>query len=629
MPWIGALIGVAGNMLSKDSAGETTSTQTDALHPDIAKYVLGNANTVGALPEAMRLYQNGGWNPLQNDFNNWRMGVLGQALGYKPSGGYALGYEQPAGPPASAQGISSTAPAPTPATAQPPASSVQQASNHPEDGGGYAGSAATPSAAPAPSPLQGPELYQPMRAGASQQAQGGAPGGAMLSATGTPLPSSIQTVYSQAQNLGIGQGAAPSGGQSSSGAMPTSTWNNASGAQPVSAFALGPAAQAQTSQANFTPDNSVERASFSPQSLATARAGLGFDTSPAVNKLLSGQADNPQLGNMHQANINRSMLGYNDAVTNAMQQMAPAIRSGAVAAGQYGGTRQGIAEGIMGQQLARNARDLGIAGMDAGNQLYGQAYESAQGRMAGMAGQLENSALQSSLQNNQIGSQLAMFNAGQGNTARQAANQLGSQQAMFNAGQSNSASQFNAGQQNTLSQFGAQQANQLGMFNAGQQNDLSKFNSQGAYNSSAQNMDAWVRNRGVDAQFADASARSAAAAAQASVAAGQLDLARSAQQYSQSRGDMQLMAQLMAQPQDAAWGNLDRYAGIVNGGRAGTGFSSASTPFYTNPVGGAVAGMTAARGMFGNGSANLGFGGGGGYSGPVADFGGWNGPIQM
>lgn len=119
-----------------------------------------------------------------------------------------------------------------------------------------------------------------------------------------------------------------------------------------------------------------------------------LDPTNALQQLLSGKIDNPYLQSIHQASINTALRGYGDAVDNVNTQVLPQIRSGAIGAGQYGGSRQGIAEGLVGQQLGRNARDLGIAAMDAGNQLYGNAYSQAQNYKFNTANALNNQAYQ-------------------------------------------------------------------------------------------------------------------------------------------------------------------------------------------------------------------------------------------
>lgn len=126
----------------------------------------------------------------------------------------------------------------------------------------------------------------------------------------------------------------------------------------------------------------------------TRQSQGALDPTSAYAQMLSGTPNNPYLQQMQQANINTSMRGYNDAIQNFNQQTMPGIQEQAFADGGYGGSRQGIAQGLAMQQMQRNARDLGISAMDAGNQLYGSAYENAQGRMQSAADTLSGQGLQ-------------------------------------------------------------------------------------------------------------------------------------------------------------------------------------------------------------------------------------------
>jgi hypothetical protein len=162
----------------------------------------------------------------------------------------------------------------------------------------------------------------------------------------------------------------------------------------------------------------------------------GLDPSKAYSQMLSGTPNNPYLQSMNQANINDAMQGYNDSVDSFMTQFMPSVSNDAFAAGQYGGSRQGIVEGLGAQQMLKNSRDLGIQAMDSGNQLYGGAYESAQNRMAGAADTLGGQALQTSqfnanlgLQNNDQAMQQAGFNLNNAMTGNQAANNAFNQNA--------------------------------------------------------------------------------------------------------------------------------------------------------------------------------------------------------
>lgn len=154
---------------------------------------------------------------------------------------------------------------------------------------------------------------------------------------------------------------------------------------------------------------------------AAARAAQGpADPTAAIQKTLSGQVDNPQLAAMAQAATRQAQRTYGDAVSDSTDALGrsilPQVRAGAQISGQYGGSRQGIAEGLaIGDQqkaLARGARDLGIATGDAASNLYGNAYEGAQGRMASMADNVDSRAQSTALSNAQLAQQGGMFNAG-------------------------------------------------------------------------------------------------------------------------------------------------------------------------------------------------------------------------
>jgi len=122
-------------------------------------------------------------------------------------------------------------------------------------------------------------------------------------------------------------------------------------------------------------------------------SGVNPNVQAPMNQFLGGNVDTNTLDGLQQAATNRAMVGYGDAVQDAgnmfTQQIAPSIRSGAMLSGQYGGSRQGIAEGVstgmIGQQLGRNARDLGIASTDMGGQLYSDAYQQARDNQYGMS----------------------------------------------------------------------------------------------------------------------------------------------------------------------------------------------------------------------------------------------------
>lgn len=159
----------------------------------------------------------------------------------------------------------------------------------------------------------------------------------------------------------------------------------------------------------------ISNTSYSPVELTKARSAQGaLDPTQALSRTLSGRVDNPAIQSMQRAATRGAERQYDDAIETMTEQYLPAIRGNAIAAGGYGGSRQGIAEGLLGKQLARNARDLGVASMDAGANLYGTAYENAQGRMANTANTLNAQASDAAFQNAQNNMATQQFNANLG-----------------------------------------------------------------------------------------------------------------------------------------------------------------------------------------------------------------------
>jgi hypothetical protein len=163
--------------------------------------------------------------------------------------------------------------------------------------------------------------------------------------------------------------------------------------------------------------NNLVNGQGSQVDLSAARASQGaLDPTAALRQALSGQVNQGVLDQQINA------MG-NDLSTNFLQNVAPGLRSGAVAAGGYGGSRQGIVEGL-GTQGVTNA----LASQAA--QLEGNAYNTAQ-QLQASTGQALNSQASTNAQNNvnntlnaaQVGSQLI----GQGTALQTATNQANNQ----------------------------------------------------------------------------------------------------------------------------------------------------------------------------------------------------------
>lgn len=343
-------------------------------------------------------------------------------------------------------------------------------------------------------------------------------------------------------------------------------------------------------------------------SLQAARAGQGaLDPTRAMQDILSGRPDNPYLAAMHRGNINTSLRGYQDAMTMMGQQVMPGLEDQAFASGQYGSSRQGVAEGLALQQAARNARDLGIAAMDSGNQLYGSAYENAQGRKAQAADSLNQMGLQNAQYNSDLMSRLGQFNANlaMGKDAARLQN------AQFNSSNDLSAQQYNSGLLAQLGQFNADMAmnkdaarlqnaqfnatNNLGaqQYNSDLMSRLGQFNSELAANQDAARLQNAQFNSGNDltaqqynsdlmarlGQFnANLDLQQSAAGAQNA----QQGFANMQQVFGLEDNTFNQLQALLQAPQNQYQNALNQYASIVSpgAGMGGSSTSSAQVPIY-------------------------------------------------
>ena len=186
----------------------------------------------------------------------------------------------------------------------------------------------------------------------------------------------------------------------------------------------------------------------------------------ALSQILSGTPNNPYLQQM--------MDGIaSNATTNFQRNVLPGIQSGAALAGGYGGSRQGIAEGLAMGDLNRDI-------LNTQANLFGSANEAAQQRMAAMTGQLSGQSLQASLANasNQLASQQQANDWELGNR------NIAAQESQAAASASNALNSYNLG----MAQLARQQQQDTiqnaltgaGLLQSGSQVPLS--NLQGIYN---------------------------------------------------------------------------------------------------------------------------------------------------
>jgi hypothetical protein len=132
-------------------------------------------------------------------------------------------------------------------------------------------------------------------------------------------------------------------------------------------------------------------AGFTPEQTAGQEAALG--TVPGVNKLADDAATSNAFytsGNIWDPKSNPNLQGAIDAAvrpvyTNLTERALPAIRSGSIGSGNFGGSRQGIAE-------AQAIRDAGTTAGDISSKIAQAQYDTnlgAQQRAIGMTPMLQ------------------------------------------------------------------------------------------------------------------------------------------------------------------------------------------------------------------------------------------------
>ena len=150
---------------------------------------------------------------------------------------------------------------------------------------------------------------------------------------------------------------------------------------------------------------------FSPGQTQAA----GTDISGYLNNAVSGQGTmNPYLEQLVQGQANTATRAFNDNVL-------PALRQDSQAAGQPGGTRAGIAEGIAGSRLGEDITNIT-------GQLYSNAFDRAQDTQnsaAGLVAGAQDSGAANQLQGSQLSTNYDVQKGQLGNQAATISNQFG------------------------------------------------------------------------------------------------------------------------------------------------------------------------------------------------------------
>lgn len=414
---------------------------------------------------------------------------------------------------------------------------------------------------------------------------------------------------------------------------PQATAASAAGAAPSSASTM----QAATSQAAASPGTWVAPTAQATGAQAGNSGGASviwnkgaqinapsqnnLDLSGAYNNFISGNAaENPYLTGAIQKGINQSSNAFGNMLSDAKsatQDVLGGIRSNSVLAGQYGSSRQGIAEGkaleSLNTQLGRAASQFGQNNTDAAISAQAQAFNQGQDRSLaatqglgaqqyGVAGQNAGFQQQANLQNQSIANETDKFNIGQQNNIGQSNAALAQQNSQFNAGLHQANNQYGStlGQQNNQFNAGLQQQtglanqnalNQAGQFNAGQQQQSGQFNA-GQQQQNNQFNAGLGQQTGLANLQAQLGTNSLNSANQATGLGALSGLLGQAYGYAQNQGNFALNQAQQANSLLAPYLSANSS-------------SSMQTPLYSNPGGNILGGAAGALGLY-NQFANLG-----------------------
>ncbi len=330
--------------------------------------------------------------------------------------------------------------------------------------------------------------------------------GNYMNAMNKPQSQAMQTVGKNASDY-IAQNGASDMGAIRNGAMQQMGGIQAPGMQAAQMEAplMGSVPMAQKSQIDMAglsdllnPANAIKRPTAAPlvqAATVSAPSQNGLDLKDAYNSMIYGEfGKNPYLTGAIQKGINQSQNAFtqmqSDATRNLSEFILPQVRGGALASGQYGSTRQGIAEG---RAMSDNSRETQRAitqmnqyNTDAAVAAQAQAYKEDADRAA---------SLMQSLGGQQYGVAATNANNAQAASTQNAANQLKFMTDNMHYDQ-NGVMQFgnwmlDAAKTNAGLSQGANLANQQAILGVGQNNQQTQFgtntNNMNALNGAANN----------------------------------------------------------------------------------------------------------------------------------------------
>ena len=238
----------------------------------------------------------------------------------------------------------------------------------------------------------------------------------------------------------------------------------------------------------------ISNPAFMQGNMVQAPSQNNLNLSASFDSLINGPAGaNPYLTGAIQKGINQSTNAFGNMITDAKaatQDVLGNIRGNSVLAGQYGGSRQGLAEGkaieSMNTNLARAASQFGQNNTDAAVAAQAGAYDADRNRQLAATQGLSGQQYATAFKDTDTRNMAELTNVNMVNNLLGTNTALRQQTSQANADRQQQANLYNAGQ--------TQQNNQ---FNAGLQQQTGLANQQAQLSTNAQNNGALLGGAGL------------------------------------------------------------------------------------------------------------------------------------
>lgn len=273
----------------------------------------------------------------------------------------------------------------------------------------------------------------------------------------------------------------------------TPTMNNAS----MNAASMG-AASMNAAQGNAAYGNAAQ---------INAPSQNNMNLTGTYQNMLSGASgNNPYLTGQIQQGIDQANDAYANTTTNnnnnLLNTLLPAINSGAEAAGGYGGSRQGIAQGLaLGMNATSQnqaASQMGMNNQDAAANAQANTYMQGQSNALSALNNLSNQQYGVASQNGQMANQMSLLNTGNAQQMNLANMQNQQQANLTNSGYQQQAGLTNSGYQQQAGLTNAELLQQTGQANLQSNLSTNSLNSANALGAMSQigNLTGQVYNYG-------------------------------------------------------------------------------------------------------------------------------------